>query len=134
MGTKAGWKRIGILELITVQVVVELILQERPWAQVLSALRRHFAESGPAPLDPAAVSNPRPNSSCPWVSVTPHPLVVFWFVWFFFCLPYLQQTKQDRKISEARENFCLHVKQLSEDPEGLASSRQVRRVGLEDVM
>ncbi|GAB1298910.1 TERF1-interacting nuclear factor 2 [Apodemus speciosus] len=59
------------------KVVVELILQERPWAQVLNALNHHFPES--------------------------------------------RTTKQDRKLLEARENFCLHVKQLSEDP---ASSLQ----------
>ncbi|XP_050999090.1 TERF1-interacting nuclear factor 2 isoform X3 [Acomys russatus] len=77
------------------KVVVELIVQGRPWAQVLKALDHHFAEAGPVPLDPAAVSNPRPNS-----------------------------TEQDRKVSEARENFYLHVKQLSESPEDGASSRQ----------
>lgn len=54
------------------KVVVELILQERPWAQVLNALNHHFPES--------------------------------------------EDTKQDRKLLEARENFCLLVKQLSEDP------------------
>ncbi|XP_052047370.1 TERF1-interacting nuclear factor 2 isoform X2 [Apodemus sylvaticus] len=59
------------------KVVVELILQERPWAQVLSALNHHFPES--------------------------------------------RTTKQDRKLWEAQQNFCLHVKQLSEDP---ASSQQ----------
>nr|XP_034354566.1 TERF1-interacting nuclear factor 2 isoform X1 [Arvicanthis niloticus] len=62
------------------KVVVELILQERPWAQVLNALNHHFPESR-------------------------------------------TQTKQDRKLLEAQENFCLLVKQLSEDP---ASSLQVR--------
>ncbi|XP_028643145.1 TERF1-interacting nuclear factor 2 isoform X2 [Grammomys surdaster] len=59
------------------KVVVELILQERPWAQVLNALNHHFPES--------------------------------------------RTTKQDRKLLEAQENFCLLVKQLSEDP---ASSLQ----------
>uniref|UniRef100_A0A8C2MF71 Terf1 (TRF1)-interacting nuclear factor 2 n=1 Tax=Cricetulus griseus TaxID=10029 RepID=A0A8C2MF71_CRIGR len=61
------------------KVVVELILQDRPWAQILNALNHHFPESRP--------------------------------------------TKQDRKILEARENFCLLVKQLSE-AEDLASSLQ----------
>ncbi|XP_076787093.1 TERF1-interacting nuclear factor 2 isoform X8 [Arvicanthis niloticus] len=62
------------------KVVVELILQERPWAQVLNALNHHFPESR-------------------------------------------TQTKQDRKLLEAQENFCLLVKQLSEDP---ASSLQLQ--------
>ncbi|XP_076787094.1 TERF1-interacting nuclear factor 2 isoform X9 [Arvicanthis niloticus] len=61
------------------KVVVELILQERPWAQVLNALNHHFPES--------------------------------------------RTTKQDRKLLEAQENFCLLVKQLSEDP---ASSLQLQ--------
>lgn len=70
------------------KVVVELIVQERPWTQVLNALNLHFPES--------------------------------------------RTTEQeDRKLLEAQENFCLLVKQLSEDP---ASSPQVRVVGLEDVM
>ncbi|XP_036054343.1 TERF1-interacting nuclear factor 2 isoform X2 [Onychomys torridus] len=68
------------------KVVVELILQEQPWAQVLNALNRHFPESRPVPLGPAA-------------------------------------TKQDRKVSEARESFCLLVKQLAET-EDLASRLQ----------
>ncbi|XP_005085666.2 TERF1-interacting nuclear factor 2 isoform X1 [Mesocricetus auratus] len=68
------------------KVVVELILQDRPWAQVLSALSHHFPESRPVPLAPEA-------------------------------------KKQDRKILEARENFCLLVKQLSE-AEDLTSSLQ----------
>lgn len=71
------------------KVVVELILQEQPWAQVLDALNHHFPETHPqrpVPLDPAA-------------------------------------TKQDRKIWEARESFCLHVKQLAET-EDLALSLQ----------
>ncbi|XP_021058632.1 TERF1-interacting nuclear factor 2 isoform X2 [Mus pahari] len=54
------------------KVVVELILQARPWAQVLNALKHHFPES--------------------------------------------RTTRQDRKLLEARENFCLLVKHLSEDP------------------
>nr|AAF23504.1 TERF1-interacting nuclear protein 2 [Mus musculus] len=55
------------------KVVVELILQARPWDQVLNALKHHFpAES--------------------------------------------RTTKEDRKLLEARENFCLLVKHLSEDP------------------
>lgn len=66
---------------------MELIVQERPWTQVLNALNLHFPES--------------------------------------------RTTEQDRKLLEAQENFCLLVKQLSEDP---ASSPQVRVVGLEDVM
>lgn len=81
VGTKTSWKRVGILELITVQVVVELILQERPWAQVLNALNYHFKEC--RPVEAATVSNPsdRPNSlgvmhpSYPWVLVTPLPLI-----------------------------------------------------------
>lgn len=44
------------------KVVVEMILQGRPWAQVLNALNRHFPESGPVVLDPAAVSNPQDKS------------------------------------------------------------------------
>lgn len=59
------------------KVVVELIVQERPWTQVLNALNHHFPESRTA--------------------------------------------EQDRKLLEAQENFCLLVKQLSEDP---ASSPQ----------
>lgn len=59
------------------KVVVELIVQERPWTQVLNALNLHFPES--------------------------------------------RTTEQDRKLLEAQENFCLLVKQLSEDP---ASSPQ----------
>lgn len=64
------------------QVVVELILQERPWDQVLDALKHHFPESRTLkPLDPEAVSAmlDRPNSlgvmqpSCPWVLATPPP-------------------------------------------------------------
>lgn len=56
------------------QVVVELILQERPWAQVLNALNHHFPESE----DVSAILD-RPNSlgvmqlSCPWVLATPLP-------------------------------------------------------------
>ncbi|XP_051051614.1 TERF1-interacting nuclear factor 2 isoform X2 [Phodopus roborovskii] len=68
------------------KVVVELILQDRPWAQVLNALDHYFPESTPVPLVP-------------------------------------EGTKQDRKILEARENFCLLVKQLSK-AEDLASSLQ----------
>lgn len=37
---------------------MELILQDRPWAQVLNALHHHFPESGPIVRDPKAVSNP----------------------------------------------------------------------------
>ncbi|XP_038165583.1 TERF1-interacting nuclear factor 2 isoform X1 [Arvicola amphibius] len=66
------------------KVVVELILQEQPWVQVLNALDHHFPESRPEPLDPAT-------------------------------------KRRDRKILEARENFCLQVKQLSK-AEDLASS------------
>ncbi|XP_066884822.1 TERF1-interacting nuclear factor 2 isoform X5 [Kogia breviceps] len=36
------------------KLVVEVILQGRPWAQVLNALHRHFPESGPAVRDPKA--------------------------------------------------------------------------------
>ncbi|XP_021038331.1 TERF1-interacting nuclear factor 2 isoform X3 [Mus caroli] len=54
------------------KVVVELILQARPWDQVLNALKHHFPES--------------------------------------------RTTKEDRKLLEAQENFCLLVKHLSEDP------------------
>ncbi|PNJ35545.1 TINF2 isoform 10, partial [Pongo abelii] len=36
------------------KVVVELILQGRPWAQVLKALNHHFPESGPIVRDPKA--------------------------------------------------------------------------------
>uniref|UniRef100_A0A673UMK5 TERF1 interacting nuclear factor 2 n=1 Tax=Suricata suricatta TaxID=37032 RepID=A0A673UMK5_SURSU len=36
------------------KVVVELILQGRPWAQVLNALQHHFPESGPVVRDPKA--------------------------------------------------------------------------------
>uniref|UniRef100_A0A452VDH3 TERF1 interacting nuclear factor 2 n=1 Tax=Ursus maritimus TaxID=29073 RepID=A0A452VDH3_URSMA len=36
------------------KVVVELILQDRPWAQVLNALHHHFPESGPIVRDPKA--------------------------------------------------------------------------------
>ncbi|KAJ8775907.1 hypothetical protein J1605_015970 [Eschrichtius robustus] len=36
------------------KLVVEMILQGRPWAQVLNALHRHFPESGPAVRDPKA--------------------------------------------------------------------------------
>ncbi|XP_054433838.1 TERF1-interacting nuclear factor 2 isoform X2 [Pteronotus mesoamericanus] len=36
------------------KVVVELILQGRPWAQVLNALHHHFPESGPGVRDPKA--------------------------------------------------------------------------------
>ncbi|KAM7155106.1 TERF1-interacting nuclear factor 2 isoform 2-T2 [Molossus nigricans] len=36
------------------KVVVELILQGRPWAQVLNALHHHFPESGPVVRDPKA--------------------------------------------------------------------------------
>ncbi|XP_013365856.1 PREDICTED: TERF1-interacting nuclear factor 2-like [Chinchilla lanigera] len=36
------------------KVVVEMIVQGRPWAQVLSVLNRHFPESGPVPRDPKA--------------------------------------------------------------------------------
>lgn len=38
--------------------MVELILQGRPWAQVLNALNHHFPESGPVVRDPKAVSRP----------------------------------------------------------------------------
>ncbi|EHB03394.1 TERF1-interacting nuclear factor 2 [Heterocephalus glaber] len=70
------------------KMVVEMILQGQPWAQVLSVLNRHFPESAPAPPDPRA-------------------------------------TKRDlRKILEARETFCQHVKQLSEAPVDLASKLQ----------
>lgn len=58
---KTAWKKGGNSERSTVQVVVELILQEQPWAQVLDALNHHFPETHPqrpVPLDPAAVSNP----------------------------------------------------------------------------
>lgn len=50
------------------QVVVELILQGRPWTQVLSTLNHHFPESRPVVRDPKAVSNP-------WISPNPLPLV-----------------------------------------------------------
>ncbi|CAO2590973.1 TERF1-interacting nuclear factor 2 [Lemmus lemmus] len=59
------------------KVVVELILQEQPWVQVLNVLDHHFPES--------------------------------------------RSKRQDRKILEARENFCMLVKQLSK-AEDLASS------------
>ncbi|XP_039110658.1 TERF1-interacting nuclear factor 2 isoform X2 [Hyaena hyaena] len=36
------------------KVVVELILQGQPWAQVLNALHHHFPESGPVVRDPKA--------------------------------------------------------------------------------
>ncbi|XP_010625250.1 TERF1-interacting nuclear factor 2 isoform X2 [Fukomys damarensis] len=36
------------------KMVVEMIVQGRPWTQVLSVLNRHFPESGPAPPDPKA--------------------------------------------------------------------------------
>ncbi|XP_032963104.1 TERF1-interacting nuclear factor 2 isoform X2 [Rhinolophus ferrumequinum] len=36
------------------KMVVEMILQGRPWAQVLNALHRHFPESGPVVRDPKA--------------------------------------------------------------------------------
>lgn len=36
------------------KVVVEMILQGRPWAQVLNALHHHFPESGPVVRDPKA--------------------------------------------------------------------------------
>uniref|UniRef100_A0A2K6R5K1 TERF1-interacting nuclear factor 2 N-terminal domain-containing protein n=1 Tax=Rhinopithecus roxellana TaxID=61622 RepID=A0A2K6R5K1_RHIRO len=36
------------------KVVVELILQGRPWAQVLKTLNHHFPESGPIVRDPKA--------------------------------------------------------------------------------
>nr|KAF6394004.1 hypothetical protein mPipKuh1_017435 [Pipistrellus kuhlii] len=36
------------------KVVVELILQGRPWAQVLNVLQQHFPESGPVVRDPKA--------------------------------------------------------------------------------
>ncbi|XP_008067910.1 TERF1-interacting nuclear factor 2 isoform X2 [Carlito syrichta] len=36
------------------KVVVELILQGRPWSEVLNALNHHFPESGPALRDPKA--------------------------------------------------------------------------------
>uniref|UniRef100_A0A8D1G6G4 TERF1 interacting nuclear factor 2 n=1 Tax=Sus scrofa TaxID=9823 RepID=A0A8D1G6G4_PIG len=36
------------------KLVVELILQGRPWAQVLNALNHHFPESGPVVRDPKA--------------------------------------------------------------------------------
>ncbi|XP_023599433.1 TERF1-interacting nuclear factor 2 isoform X1 [Myotis lucifugus] len=36
------------------KVVVELILQGRPWAQVLNVLHHHFPESGPVVRDPKA--------------------------------------------------------------------------------
>ncbi|KAM5338081.1 TERF1-interacting nuclear factor 2 isoform 1-T1 [Glossophaga mutica] len=36
------------------KVVVELIVQGRPWAQVLNALHHHFPESGPVVRDPKA--------------------------------------------------------------------------------
>ncbi|XP_034504270.1 TERF1-interacting nuclear factor 2 isoform X3 [Ailuropoda melanoleuca] len=36
------------------KVVVELILQDRPWAQVLNALHHHFPDSGPVVRDPKA--------------------------------------------------------------------------------
>ncbi|XP_049468982.1 TERF1-interacting nuclear factor 2 isoform X1 [Panthera uncia] len=36
------------------KVVVELIFQGRPWAQVLNALHHHFPESGPVVRDPKA--------------------------------------------------------------------------------
>uniref|UniRef100_A0A5F9CIG2 TERF1 interacting nuclear factor 2 n=1 Tax=Oryctolagus cuniculus TaxID=9986 RepID=A0A5F9CIG2_RABIT len=36
------------------KVVVELILQGRPWEQVLNALNDHFPESGPVVRDPKA--------------------------------------------------------------------------------
>ncbi|KAM6181478.1 TERF1-interacting nuclear factor 2 isoform 2-T2 [Erethizon dorsatum] len=36
------------------KMVVEMILQGRPWAQVLSVLNRHFPESGPVSPDPKA--------------------------------------------------------------------------------
>lgn len=115
------------------QVVVELILQARPWDQVLNALKHHFpAESrtvsttgprscecylGQTKLRPDATKLPLGPSD------TSSPK--------FSCLQYPQQTKEDRKLLEARENFCLLVKHLSEDP---PSSLQVRMVGLEDVM
>lgn len=34
------------------KLVVDLILQGRPWAQVLNALHHHFPESGPVVRDP----------------------------------------------------------------------------------
>lgn len=54
-----GWKRatcpeVGILSSGHSQVVVEMILQGRPWAQVLNALHHHFPESGPVVRDPKA--------------------------------------------------------------------------------
>ncbi|XP_024608992.1 TERF1-interacting nuclear factor 2 isoform X4 [Neophocaena asiaeorientalis asiaeorientalis] len=36
------------------KLVVDMILQGRPWAQVLNALHRHFPESGPTVRDPKA--------------------------------------------------------------------------------
>lgn len=35
-------------------MVVELILRDRPWPQVLNALHHHFPESGPVLRDPKA--------------------------------------------------------------------------------
>uniref|UniRef100_A0A667IYZ3 TERF1 interacting nuclear factor 2 n=1 Tax=Lynx canadensis TaxID=61383 RepID=A0A667IYZ3_LYNCA len=108
------------------KVVVELILQGRPWAQVLNALHHHFPESGPVVRDPKAVSNP-------WYE--PFPVNTVPQSGFsrpldpgdpkFSAFPYPQQTKQDlRKISEAQKTFCQQVKQLAETPVDLASKLQ----------
>lgn len=54
------------------QVVVELIVQERPWTQVLNALNHHFPESRTVStigLNSLVVMQP----SCPWVLATPLP-------------------------------------------------------------
>lgn len=117
---------------------MELIIQGRPWAQVLNALHHHFPESGPVVRDPKAVSdpwnNPHPlvnplcNKIAPPSSPPGDPNLTL-------CLLYPQQTKQDlRKISEAQAAFRQQVKQLAEAPVDLAWKLQVRLAGLEAVM
>lgn len=77
------------------QVVVELILQGRPWAQVLNALHHHFPESGSVVRDPKAVSsswnNPHPQLTL-GVAEVGAPPPGHWILVLLTCLPSLPST------------------------------------------
>lgn len=72
---------------------MELILQGRPWAQVLNALHHHFPESGIVVRDPKAVSSPwnNPHPVNPWCSKGAPP-PGHWILVLLTCLPSLPST------------------------------------------
>lgn len=76
-------------------MVVELILQGRPWAQVLNALHHHFPASGSVVRDPKAVSsswnNPHPQLTL-GVAEVGAPPPGHWILVLLTCLPSLPST------------------------------------------